>query len=191
MKVKKKAIQRPSFKEALRAMPNVGEDVDFECGAETEKYPGVRFRASVGGHEAYMQGHRVAVWEVIEMYPECKSVAKTAAHFSWAPALVRAALAYAKAFPGEIERQRQAEVFLSDIHKVTSILDRRTNVTDVKLCWLLTKKKALGGKSPLSLIEAGKVDRVVTAAKNFMRPGVGHEGVLSKAARRNRLAEQF
>src|ERR1700761_5932516 len=58
-----------------------------------EEYPGIGFRDSVEGREAYVQGHRVAVWEVADAYRETKSIAKTADHFRWPPALVRCALA--------------------------------------------------------------------------------------------------
>jgi uncharacterized protein (DUF433 family) len=75
-----------------------------------EEFPGVGFRDSVGGREAYLQGHRVAVWEVMDVYQEANSIAKAAEHFRWPPSLVRCALAYAKAYPAEIEQQRKAEV---------------------------------------------------------------------------------
>ena len=75
-----------------------------------EEYPGIGFRDSVGGREAYVQGHRVAVWEVADVYRETKSIAKTADHFRWPQALVRCALAYAKEFAKELAQQRQAEV---------------------------------------------------------------------------------
>ena len=75
-----------------------------------EEYPGIGFRDSAGGREAYVQGHRVAVWEVADVYRETKSVPKTADHFRWPPALVRCALAYAKKFALEMAKQRQAEV---------------------------------------------------------------------------------
>ena len=74
-----------------------------------EEFPGIGFRDSAGGREAYVQGHRVAVWEVVAVYQEAKTVGKTADHFRWTPALVRCALAYAKAYPTEIEQQRKAE----------------------------------------------------------------------------------
>ena len=74
-----------------------------------EEFPGIGFRDSVGGREAYVLGHRVAVWEVVDVYREAKTVVKTAEHFRWPPALVRCALAYAKAFPQEIGQQRGAE----------------------------------------------------------------------------------
>ncbi len=75
-----------------------------------EEFPGIGFRDSAGGREAYAQGHRVAVWEVAAVYQEAKTIAKTADHFRWTPALVRCALAYAKAYPNEIAQQREAEV---------------------------------------------------------------------------------
>ncbi len=75
-----------------------------------EEYPGVGFRDSVGGREAYVLGHRVGVWEVVEVHREAKSVAKTAQHFRWPLALVRCALAFAKAFASEVEQQRQFEI---------------------------------------------------------------------------------
>ena len=75
-----------------------------------EEFPGIGFRDSVGGREAHVLGHRVAVWEVVETFQEAKTIAKTAAHFRWTPALVRCALAYAKAYPKEIAQQRAAEV---------------------------------------------------------------------------------
>jgi uncharacterized protein (DUF433 family) len=75
-----------------------------------EEYPGVGFRDSVGGREAYVLGHRVGVWEVVEVYHGAKTIAKTAQHFRWPPALVRCALAFARAFAVEVEQQRQAEI---------------------------------------------------------------------------------
>jgi uncharacterized protein (DUF433 family) len=75
-----------------------------------EEYPGIGFRDSAGGREAHVLGHRVGVWEVVEVYREAKTVAKTAQHFRWPPALVRCALAFAKAFSLEVEQQRQAEI---------------------------------------------------------------------------------
>jgi hypothetical protein len=80
----------------------------IEKSLETE-FPGISFRNSLSGREAYLTGHRVAVWEVVAINDETKSVAKTAAHFHWPRVLVNRALAYAKAFPEEISRSREAE----------------------------------------------------------------------------------
>jgi len=74
-----------------------------------EEFPGIGFRDSIGGREAYVQGHRVAVWEVVDVYHEAKTIARTADHFRWTPALVRCALAYAKMFAKEMAQQREAE----------------------------------------------------------------------------------
>jgi hypothetical protein len=75
-----------------------------------EEYPGIGFRDSIGGREAYILGHRVAVWEVLGVYKEAGSVAKTAGYFSWPEHLVRCALAFARAFPERIAGERAAEV---------------------------------------------------------------------------------
>lgn len=74
-----------------------------------EEYPGIGFRDAANGREAYILGHRVAVWEVEDVYREAKSVEKTARHFCWPPSLVRCALAFARAFPKGISEQRLAE----------------------------------------------------------------------------------
>ena len=79
-----------------------------EKSLETE-FPGISFRDSLSGREAYLSGRRVAVWEVVAVYDENKSVQKTAQHFGWPPALVKRALAYAKAFPEEIQKSREEE----------------------------------------------------------------------------------
>src|SRR5262245_13012168 len=83
----------------------------IEKSLETE-FPGISFRASLSGREGYLTGHRVAVWEVLEVYRETKSVRKTAEHFRWPPLLVKRALGYAEAFAKEIrspeEGQRRA-----------------------------------------------------------------------------------
>ena len=75
-----------------------------------EEFPGIGFRDGAGGREAYVLGHRVAVWEVIDVLRQVKTTAKTAEHFRWPPALVRCAAAFAKAFSGDVEQQRQAEI---------------------------------------------------------------------------------
>jgi uncharacterized protein (DUF433 family) len=80
----------------------------MEKSLESE-FPGISFRGSVSGREAYLTGHRVAVWEVADAHREIRSVEKVAQHFHWPVVVVRRALAYAKAFPEEIERARQGE----------------------------------------------------------------------------------
>jgi uncharacterized protein (DUF433 family) len=73
------------------------------------EFPGISFRDSLSGRESYLSGRRVAVWEVVEVHHELKSVERTAGHFDLPPVLVKRALAYAKAFPEEIQRLREGE----------------------------------------------------------------------------------
>jgi uncharacterized protein (DUF433 family) len=80
----------------------------IEKSLETE-YPGIAFRDSLSGREAYLTGRRVAVWEVLDVHAEIKSIEKAAEHFRWPPILVKRALAYAKAFPEEIRRSQRGE----------------------------------------------------------------------------------
>ena len=80
----------------------------IEKSLETE-FPGIAFRDSLAGREAYLTGHRVAVWEVLAVHQETQSVERTASHFRWPRVLVTRALAYAKAFPDEIHRSRDEE----------------------------------------------------------------------------------
>jgi len=80
----------------------------IEKSLETE-FPGISFRDSLSGREAYLTGHRVAVWEVHAVHEESKSVEKTASHFRWPRVLVKRALAYARAFPEEIHTARDEE----------------------------------------------------------------------------------
>jgi uncharacterized protein (DUF433 family) len=80
----------------------------IEKSVETE-FPGISFRDSLSGREAYLTGHRVAVWEVLAVHEETRSVEKTASHFRWPRVLVKRALAYAKAFPKEVHTARDEE----------------------------------------------------------------------------------
>ncbi len=80
----------------------------MEKSLETE-FPGIAFRDSLSGREAYLAGRRVAVWEVLDLYEETKSVEKTAEHFGWPTVLVKRALAYTRAFPEEIRKSREGE----------------------------------------------------------------------------------
>jgi uncharacterized protein (DUF433 family) len=75
-----------------------------------EEFPGIGFRDAIGGREAYILGHRVAVWEILDVYREAKSISRTADHFGWPDYLVKCALAYARAYPDEVAAQRESEV---------------------------------------------------------------------------------
>lgn len=80
----------------------------IEKSLETE-FPGIAFRDSLSGREAYVTGHRVAVWEVLAVYEQTGSVDRAAGHFGWPRVLVKRALAYAKAFAEETNRSRESE----------------------------------------------------------------------------------
>ncbi len=75
-----------------------------------EEFPGSGFRDAAAGREAYVLGQRVAVWEVVDVHREAKSVSRTADHFGWPEYLVKCARAYAKQYPEEIAAQRHSEV---------------------------------------------------------------------------------
>jgi len=72
-------------------------------------YPGISFRDGAGEREAYLLGHRVAVWEVERVFQEPGTLDKTAEHFGWPVRLVKQAMDYARAFPKETERCRVAQ----------------------------------------------------------------------------------
>jgi uncharacterized protein (DUF433 family) len=78
--------------------------------AREEEFPGIGFRDSIAGREAYLTGTRLGVWEVVENYRESKSITATADYYSWPEHRVKCALAYARAFPEEIAAQRKAEI---------------------------------------------------------------------------------
>ena len=82
----------------------------LEEKALEEEFPGIGFRDSAGGREAYVLGHRVAVWEVLDVYREAKAIGRTADHFTWPDYLVKCALAYGQAFPAAVAKHRRAEV---------------------------------------------------------------------------------
>jgi hypothetical protein len=82
----------------------------LEEKALEEEFPGIAFRDSAGGREAYLAGHRVAIWEVLDVFNDAHTVKKCADHFSWHPSLVRCALAFAREFPERIAQERAAEV---------------------------------------------------------------------------------
>src|SRR5437899_11717247 len=75
----------------------------IEKSLETE-FPGISFRDSLSGREAYLTGHRVAVWEGLAVNDETKSLEKTAAHFGSPRVLAKRARAYAQAVREELTR---------------------------------------------------------------------------------------
>jgi hypothetical protein len=73
-----------------------------------DEFTFVDFRDSAVGRQAYIQGSRLAVWQVVSL-ARCYAgdVAKTCGHLGWPAVKVQAALNYAEAFPDEIETALQ------------------------------------------------------------------------------------
>ena len=69
-----------------------------------EDFPLIEFRSSGVGRQPYLKGHRLAVWEVVYFTRQWSMDAKQyAEHLNLPEWLVEEALAYARAFPDEIE----------------------------------------------------------------------------------------
>jgi uncharacterized protein (DUF433 family) len=68
-----------------------------------DEFAFIEFRDSAVGRQAYIQGSRLAVWQVVSLTRTYGgNVDKTAGHLCWPAAKVQAALNYARAFPEEI-----------------------------------------------------------------------------------------
>lgn len=75
-----------------------------EEGLRCSEFAFIDFRDSPIGRLACIQGSSLAVWEVIMIARDYKgSVKAVAKHFNWPETKVRSAIAYAEAFPDEIE----------------------------------------------------------------------------------------
>ena len=69
-----------------------------------DEFAFVDFRDSPVGRQAYLEGTRVAAWQVVNLARGYHNdAAAVARHLSWPESKVRAALHYAGAFPDEIE----------------------------------------------------------------------------------------
>jgi hypothetical protein len=78
-------------------------------GVRTAQHPCVEFRQTPAGRLAYLRGVRLPVWMACDTVEECGGdTAKAARLLRLPPLLVKAALAYAKAFPAEIAADREA-----------------------------------------------------------------------------------
>ncbi len=75
-----------------------------EEGLRREEFAMIEFRDSPVGRQAYLEGTRVAVWQVVNLARAyADDIKKTARHLTWPISKVRAALNYAGAFPEEVE----------------------------------------------------------------------------------------
>ncbi len=69
-----------------------------------EEFPGVEFRRTSVGRLAYVKGTRVAVWLLVMLARDHDmDVRNVAEHLDWPIERVEIGLAYAAAYPGEIE----------------------------------------------------------------------------------------
>src|SRR5690348_11542138 len=75
-----------------------------EEGLRRAEFTFIDFRDSPVGRQAYIQGSRLAVWQVIMLLRSYKgNVARVAKHLQWPEERVQAAVNYANAFSEEIQ----------------------------------------------------------------------------------------
>ena len=90
----------------------------IEEGIRRRKHPLIDLRETSAGRVAYINGTRLAVYWVIQQVPTRRSVEAFAQDYGLSVAQIRAALAYAATYPGEIELDaRQAESNLAWIQQ--------------------------------------------------------------------------
>ncbi len=75
----------------------------IEEGLRRRHFPQIDLRETSSGRVAFLAGTRLAVHWIVEMVPRKLSVETFAHEYGQAAERIRAALAYAKAFPEEIE----------------------------------------------------------------------------------------
>jgi uncharacterized protein (DUF433 family) len=74
-----------------------------EEGLRRSEFAYIDFRDSAAGRQAYMQGSRLAVWQVAELLRSYKQdVGAVAKHLEWPVFRIQAAVNYIEAFPEEI-----------------------------------------------------------------------------------------
>src|SRR5258706_755626 len=78
-------------------------------GVRTTNHPSIEFRQTPAGRMAYVRGVRLPVWLAVETVEDCSGNVQKAAKLLRLPVLLlKAALLYGKAFPDEIEADREA-----------------------------------------------------------------------------------
>jgi hypothetical protein len=79
-----------------------------EEGLRRQDFAFIDFRDSTIGRQAYIQGSTLAVWEVQMLLRSYKNdLAAVTKHLRWPESKVQAAVAYAEAFPEEIDEALQ------------------------------------------------------------------------------------
>ena len=74
-----------------------------EEGLRLREFPGLEFRDTAIGRQAYLRGTRLAVWQVALVARDYGDSAATAEHLSITPEEAALALAYARTYRAEIE----------------------------------------------------------------------------------------
>src|SRR6266566_196099 len=78
-------------------------------GVRMSNHPSIEFRQTPAGRMAYVRGVRLPVWLAVQTVEDCAGNAEKASKLlRLPPLLLKAALAYAKAFPKEIGADREA-----------------------------------------------------------------------------------
>ncbi len=78
-------------------------------GVRTAQHPSIEFRQTPAGRMAYVRGVRLPVWLAVQTVEDCRGQAGKAAKLLRLPVLLlKAALAYASAFPDDIAADREA-----------------------------------------------------------------------------------
>ncbi len=68
------------------------------------EHPGIDFRDSLAGRQAYVKGSGLAVWEVAMVARDYRGdAARMAAHLRWPLSRVQAALSYARDYADEVD----------------------------------------------------------------------------------------
>ena len=87
-----------------------------------DEFAFIDFWDSAVGRQAYIQGSRLAVWQVVSLVRRYGGdVSKVCGHLEWPAVKVQAALSYAKAFSEEIETAIQDAQSCS-FHRLSRIL---------------------------------------------------------------------
>ncbi|MEK7676153.1 MAG: CopG family transcriptional regulator [Verrucomicrobiota bacterium] len=123
------------LRQMARRMGRTASEVGAELVAESlrrAEFAFIDFRDSAAGRQAYIQGTRLAVWQVISLHGTYNGdVTKTAAHLKWPEAKVHAAIAYTEAFPDEIEEALEDQASC-DFSKLSRLLPGIMRFEDVR-----------------------------------------------------------
>ncbi len=75
-----------------------------EEAARMRRFPGIGFRGPEASREAWVIGSGLDVWEIVEAYRDFGSLERMLAETDLSERQLRLALAYAEAYPDEIEQ---------------------------------------------------------------------------------------